>query len=316
MLRGTRTEAVSTAGSWSTELVKLGGQRIVESTIPGVLSGDVLRQLAERSARFPAIETSVPLELTQAVFVLPSCGARLASNLLAEGAWADLGYDPIELLNISLADFARAIRLPIASSYRADTAKVSSQFRTNAYRQKASVLRRETVLVDEVEGLAAYVPPSANHIDRLLTDLYQRVNLVREGDHRVTLVIALLLTCQWLAVHPLTDGNGRTGRALFIRLCKRGGIQPSYAALLLSVWHAKYRGVFHTSLMAYCLAGDFSGLEALLPLCIVEVNRCISAYGSGAFRRVINGDIEAGALRVFGDDIALDAFGALARQIY
>jgi Fic family protein len=97
---------------------------------------------------------------------------------------------------------------------------------------------------------AAFVPP---HADRLPTAIDDLVAFARRGDLPV-LVHAALAHAQFETIHPFTDGNGRTGRALVHALLRRRGLTrrvtvPVSAGLLVDT------GAYFDALTAY-RAGD------------------------------------------------------------
>lgn len=71
---------------------------------------------------------------------------------------------------------------------------------------------------------ADFVPPPAEEIDALLTDLCEAVN----DDLLPPLVQAALVHAQFETIHPFDDGNGRTGRALVHVVLRRRGIALAY----------------------------------------------------------------------------------------
>lgn len=71
---------------------------------------------------------------------------------------------------------------------------------------------------------AAYVPPPPEHVAGLLTDLMHYANGV---DHSA-LVQAAIAHAQFETIHPFTDGNGRTGRALIHVILRRRGLAPTF----------------------------------------------------------------------------------------
>jgi len=86
---------------------------------------------------------------------------------------------------------------------------------------------------------AAYVPPPAEHVNGLLTDLLTYVN----GDDHSPLVQAALSHAQFETIHPFTDGNGRSGRALIHVVLRRRSISPTVIppiSLVLATWADDY----------------------------------------------------------------------------
>lgn len=83
--------------------------------------------------------------------------------------------------------------------------------------------RREQVWIGGTSfgpHLAAFVPPHHQHVPRLMADL---VAFVRRDD-LPTLVQAALAHAQFETIHPFTDGNGRTGRALIHAMLRAKGL--------------------------------------------------------------------------------------------
>lgn len=69
---------------------------------------------------------------------------------------------------------------------------------------------------------AAFVPPPAEQVDRLLGDLVAYVN----SDQHPALMQAAVAHVQFESIHPFADGNGRTGRALIQLVLRRRGLTP------------------------------------------------------------------------------------------
>jgi Fic family protein len=71
---------------------------------------------------------------------------------------------------------------------------------------------------------ADFVPPPPELVRPLLEDLCGAIN-----DHRLSpLVQAAMVHAQFETIHPFSDGNGRTGRALIHVVFKRRGLTPNY----------------------------------------------------------------------------------------
>jgi Fic family protein len=71
--------------------------------------------------------------------------------------------------------------------------------------------RRVPVYIGDGRGAVRYTPPEAQHISRLIGDWERLVNSSSKID---PLVLASAGHYQFEAIHPFTDGNGRTGRML------------------------------------------------------------------------------------------------------
>lgn len=71
---------------------------------------------------------------------------------------------------------------------------------------------------------ASFVPPPPEHVRPLLDDLCEAVN----EDDLPPIVQAALVHAQFETIHPFSDGNGRTGRALIHVVLRRRGLAPAY----------------------------------------------------------------------------------------
>jgi len=71
---------------------------------------------------------------------------------------------------------------------------------------------------------AAFVPPPAAEVGRLLGDLVRFCN----DESLPPLAQAAFAHSQFETIHPFEDGNGRTGRALVQVILRRRGIAPDY----------------------------------------------------------------------------------------
>ena len=71
--------------------------------------------------------------------------------------------------------------------------------------------RRLPVVISDGRGKVRYTPPQAQHIPNLISGWQKLVN---ESDGIDPLVVAAAAHYQFEAIHPFSDGNGRTGRML------------------------------------------------------------------------------------------------------
>lgn len=93
---------------------------------------------------------------------------------------------------------------------------------------------------------ADYVAPSPHRVPALISDL----EIFMARTDLAPLTLAALAHAQFETIHPFTDGNGRTGRALFQSLLRHRGVTrsvviPVSAGLLANVSH------YHSALTAY-----------------------------------------------------------------
>ena len=71
---------------------------------------------------------------------------------------------------------------------------------------------------------ADFVPPPHERVPALLNDLVAAVN----DDTLPPVIQAAIVHAQLETIHPFTDGNGRTGRALIHVIWRRRGLTPAY----------------------------------------------------------------------------------------
>ena len=86
---------------------------------------------------------------------------------------------------------------------------------------------------------AAFVPPPPEYVTELLEDLC----LFANDDAMPAVAQAALAHAQFETIHPFTDGNGRTGRALIHVILRRRGTAPRLlppVSLVLATWSASY----------------------------------------------------------------------------
>ncbi|WP_216853219.1 Fic family protein [Phytoactinopolyspora halotolerans] len=85
----------------------------------------------------------------------------------------------------------------------------------------AGIVRREQNWIGGANPCsAAFVPPPAEFVPELLTDLAAYLS----GDEHPALLQAALAHSQFETIHPFADGNGRTGRALIQLVLRRRGV--------------------------------------------------------------------------------------------
>lgn len=97
---------------------------------------------------------------------------------------------------------------------------------------------------------AAYVAPVHERIPELVTDLVQYMN----GSAASPLVTVAVAHAQFETIHPFTDGNGRTGRALAQAMLRHWGVTRNVAVPVSAGLLADVNG-YHAALDAY-RAGD------------------------------------------------------------
>lgn len=131
---------------------------------------------------------------------------------------------------------------------------------------------------------ASFVPPPPEHVVPLMDDLIDYL----DSDHHTPLVQAALAHAQFEVIHPFSDGNGRTGRALIhIALARRGltGAFTPPVSLVLATWSKAYV----TGLQEFCTEAEPDSSERIkatsqwVELFSLAMNRaCDSAYSYAA----------------------------------
>lgn len=104
---------------------------------------------------------------------------------------------------------------------------------------------------------ASFVPPLAQQVPRLMTDLVAYAN----GAGHSAIVQAALVHAQFETIHPFTDGNGRVGRALIHTVLTRRGLTPT-AILPVSLVFATLQDHYLDGLTAYRYQGAGESVHA------------------------------------------------------
>jgi Fic family protein len=101
---------------------------------------------------------------------------------------------------------------------------------------------------------ALFVPPPANEIDRLMSDLEKFINDVPQRTK--PLIKAALAHVQFETIHPFLDGNGRIGRLLITLLLIREKVL-SDPILYLSLYFKQNREQYYELLQRVRTHGDW-----------------------------------------------------------
>ena len=101
---------------------------------------------------------------------------------------------------------------------------------------------------------ADFVPPSEEHIDRLMDYLFDYMN---KEDGSFRLLKAGLLHYYFETIHPYEDGNGRMGRTLILLYLVQSKVIDS-PILFLSPYFSKYKEAYYNSLTETRETGDFT----------------------------------------------------------
>ena len=145
---------------------------------------------------------------------------------------------------------------------------------------------------------ADFVPPPAEEVPRLLSELYDAI----EDDTLSPLMQAALVHAQFETIHPFADGNGRTGRALVHVVFRRRGIAPRFLPPV-SVVFAGAKDRYIAGLTRYREDGVAAWIEHFAAA-TVRAARLARAY-VGAVRKLQ--DEWRGQLRASGEAKRADA---------
>lgn len=104
-------------------------------------------------------------------------------------------------------------------------------------------------------GETIYTPPRASAIHGLMGNLD---NFLNSNDGEDPLIKAIMAHYQFEAIHPFGDGNGRTGRILFVLyLCEKGLLK--WPVLFLSGYLLANRDEYYKRLLAVTAENDWEG---------------------------------------------------------
>ena len=128
------------------------------------------------------------------------------------------------------------------------------------FRKLQVFIGRAGVTIDQ----ATYIPPSAEKIDGLMTNLEKYIH----GKEKDLLVQLAIVHAQFEMIHPFSDGNGRVGRMimpLFLYFKK----VISYPSFYLSEYLESHRIEYYKNLLAVSENGDWNSwikffLEAII----------------------------------------------------
>jgi Fic family protein len=122
-------------------------------------------------------------------------------------------------------------------------------------RQPGEVRRSQNWIGGSRPGNAAYVPPPAVKLPRLLSDLEKYIH---RDDPMPKLLRAGLLHAQFETIHPYLDGNGRIGRLLITLLLEHWGLLEE-PLLYLSLFFKRHRQEYYRRLDLIRTEGDWEG---------------------------------------------------------
>jgi Fic family protein len=122
-----------------------------------------------------------------------------------------------------------------------------------ANRQPGEVRRSQNWIGGSRPGNAAYVPPPADKLPRLLSAFEKYIHA---DDPLPKLVRTGLLHAQFETIHPYLDGNGRIGRLMISLLLEHWGLLKA-PLLYLSLFFKRHREEYYRRLNLVRLEGDW-----------------------------------------------------------
>lgn len=112
-----------------------------------------------------------------------------------------------------------------------------------------------TALYNDMTGEVIYTPPEGEHLIRDLLGNWERfVNSTEDVDPLIMMAIAHY---QFEAIHPFTDGNGRTGRVLNLLILVEQGLL-NLPILYLSRYIIQHKLEYHKLLLNVTLNNDWN----------------------------------------------------------
>lgn len=105
---------------------------------------------------------------------------------------------------------------------------------------------------------ARFVPPPVDEMKNALSDLEK---FIYSNDLILDIIKAGIIHAQFEAIHPFTDGNGRTGRMLITFYLWKSGLLKT-PVLFLSSYFKKYQKIYYEKLSDY--HDDENGIELWL----------------------------------------------------
>lgn len=106
-------------------------------------------------------------------------------------------------------------------------------------------------------GNAVFVPPPADHVPQLLSNLEQFIHDEKQSGFPPLVKIALV-HAQFETIHPFLDGNGRIGRLLIAALLEHWKLLPE-PLMYLSGYLKKHQSMYYQRLSVIRSQGDWEG---------------------------------------------------------
>ena len=152
--------------------------------------------------------------------------------------------------------------LPISVRLLCKAHKVLLKGIRGAGKQPGQLRRSQNWLGGTRPGNAVFVPPPADHVESLMSELEKFIHDQNFNSHKVNeqrlppLVVIALVHAQFETIHPFLDGNGRIGRLLISALLEDFGLLPE-PLLYLSSYLKQHQMEYYRLLSAIRAEGDW-----------------------------------------------------------
>ncbi len=231
--------------------------------------------------------------------------ATLTDLFDEEAGFAVSNTDDVE----EVTNYLRAFRLVQDNLRAADGLPISVRLLCNAHhlllngargtgKQPGELRRSQNWIGGTRPGNAAFVPPPAERVADLLTDVERFIHATPPDDLPPLVKIALV-HAQFETIHPFLDGNGRIGRLLIAALMEHWGLLPE-PLMYLSGYLKQHQSEYYRRLSAIRSDGDWESwvaffLEAVA-VAATDAERSIVAIASliAADRRRLLGAAKVG----------------------
>lgn len=159
----------------------------------------------------------------------------------------------LEAMNYALA---RMESLPVSSRLLKETHKILLSHVRGRHKGPGEFRRSQNWIGGSSINNAVFVPPSAEHVDELMSDLEK---FLHNGGINLPIVVkAAIAHYQFETIHPFLDGNGRIGRLLIpLYLASVGMLERPL--LYISAYFEKHRALYYDKLTLVREKGDLEG---------------------------------------------------------
>lgn len=121
-------------------------------------------------------------------------------------------------------------------------------------RNKASIRNTPGTTLKNALGEVMYTPPSGE--DTIREKMANLERFINEENAHDPLIKMAVMHYQFEAIHPFSDGNGRTGRILLLLFLKQSGLLQT-PAVYFSEYVMKHRNAYYTCLRNVTEKGDW-----------------------------------------------------------